>query len=60
MTGSSSLSIAYGVETQEKDDLYVMHAERTMDAVNASLTPGAFLVDLFPIRQYIPQSSPAF
>lgn len=53
MTGSSIISIAYGIETLEDNDPYVATAEHTMEAVNASLVPGAFLVDLFPVCEYV-------
>lgn len=55
-TGSLSLSIAYGIETQEENDPYIMHAERTLEAANAAMVPGAFLVDVFP-AQWMPGAS---
>lgn len=45
------MAIAYGIETTE-DDPYIATAEHAMEAVNASLVPGAFLVDLFPICEF--------
>lgn len=54
-TGSLSLSIAYGIETQEENDPYIMHAERTLEAANAAMVPGAFLVDVFPARECVSQ-----
>ncbi|KIP07825.1 hypothetical protein PHLGIDRAFT_29862 [Phlebiopsis gigantea 11061_1 CR5-6] len=57
-TGSLSLSIAYGIETQEENDPYIMHAERTLEAANAAMVPGAFLVDVFPALKYIPEWMP--
>lgn len=51
MAGDSIMAIAYGIETTE-DDPYVATAEHAMEAVNASLVPGAFLVDLFPICEF--------
>lgn len=49
MTGSSIITIAYGIETMEENDPFITTAEHTMEAVNASMIPGAFLVDIFPV-----------
>ena len=46
------MSIAYGIEAKEDNDPYIMHAERALEAASESMIPGAFLVDLFPIREY--------
>ena len=50
------MSIAYGIETKETDDPYIFHAERTMEAVNTTMAPGAFLVDTFPWMLHLPES----
>ena len=51
MAGSTSISIAYGIETLEKDDPYISHAEETMAIANAAY-PGTFSVDYFPFRAF--------
>lgn len=52
MTGSSIITIAYGIETLEEDDPYVATAEDVMVAVGESMLPGTFLVNLFPICEH--------
>lgn len=42
------MKVAYGIDTQEKDDPYVILAERVLHAVFLTTTAGAYLVDTFP------------
>lgn len=48
MAGSTIISIAYGIEVQDASDPYLATAEHVMEAVNATFTPGAYLVDMLP------------
>lgn len=57
MAGSTSISIAYGINTLEENDPYISHAEETMVAVNSTY-PGAFLVDYFPLLKHVPEWLP--
>jgi len=50
LTGSLVLSIAYGVEVKSESDRYFSASEHAMAAVDLALLPGAFLVDVFPMR----------
>ena len=47
------LSVAYGIEVNDRDDRFVVTAERTMEAVDATLVPGSYLVDLIPSCEYL-------
>ena len=46
----------YGIKTQEQDDPYVKVVEEAVSVVGV-LIPGAFLVDIFPIREYFSAST---
>jgi hypothetical protein len=50
LSGSLNLSIAYGVNIESENDKFYSASEEAMAAVDIALMPGAFLVDLFPIR----------
>ena len=52
MAGAVVLSIAYGIEVKGSDDPYITTAEHAMEAVNATMTPGAYLVDFIPACTY--------
>ena len=47
MTGSTIISIAYGLKPLEKEDPYISHAEEAMAITNAAY-PGTFMVDHLP------------
>lgn len=49
--GSIILRISYGYETADGKDSLVDLAETVMDGFATTLRPGAFLVDLLPIRE---------
>lgn len=42
---------AYGLQIQPKNDPYVAMVDAALTGVVEALVPGAFLVDLFPIRE---------
>ena len=50
LAGYLSLSIAYGVNIKSENDEFYSSSNRTMHNFGQALTPGAFLVDTFPIR----------
>jgi hypothetical protein len=58
MAGETIISIAYGVDVQQKDDPYVATAEKGVHPLVAAGVPGAFLVDTFPWLKYIPDWMP--
>ncbi|KAG5650921.1 hypothetical protein H0H81_010513 [Sphagnurus paluster] len=58
MAGEVILSIAYGIQVQEKDDPYVITAERAVRPISIACVPGTFLVDTIPILKYVPDWVP--
>jgi len=50
LAGSLVLSIAYGMNVKSESDRYFLASEDAMAAIDLALLPGAFLVDVFPIR----------
>jgi len=50
LTGSLMLSIAYGVNIESESDRFFAASEDAMAAVDIAMLPGAFLVDVLPIR----------
>lgn len=52
MTGGLILSIAYGIDVQGQNDPLLKAADTAVGAINATLVPGAYLVDLFPICEF--------
>ena len=51
-TAGMIFSVAYGIEVKNKEDPFVVTAERTLEAVDATLVPGSYLVDLIPSCEY--------
>ncbi|TEB31969.1 cytochrome P450 [Coprinellus micaceus] len=54
MAGATILSIAYGIRTQQENDLYIKTAEDAVHSIAATAVPGAFLVDSIPLLRYVP------
>ena len=52
------MNIAYGIEVQDSDDPYILLAEKSLNGLSQSTTPGAFWVDFFPILKYVPSWFP--
>lgn len=48
------MDIAYGIEVRSNEDSYLQAADEGAICLGIALTPGAFLVDTFPILKYIP------
>lgn len=58
MAGETIMSIAYGLEVQPKDDLYIGIAERGSRPLFIAGVPGTFLVDAIPALKYVPDWIP--
>ncbi|PPQ66787.1 hypothetical protein CVT24_008696 [Panaeolus cyanescens] len=52
--GGIALSLAYGLQIKPSNDPYIQLAEEASASFLEAAVPGAFLVDVFPIFQYIP------
>ncbi|SJL08658.1 related to cytochrome P450 CYP2 subfamily [Armillaria ostoyae] len=52
------LGVAYGIDVRDNDNYYVQTAENAMAGMAAAGNAGSFLVDSFPILQYIPDWFP--
>jgi len=50
LTGSLTLSVAYGLNVKSESDKFYAASKDAMDAVNVAVVPGNFLVDVLPIR----------
>ncbi|KAI0357869.1 CyP450 monooxygenase [Trametes cingulata] len=55
---STIMQVSYGIEIAEENDPYVTAVEEGVATFNEALVPGAFLVETFPILQYIPSWFP--
>lgn len=58
MAGETIMSIAYGIDIQQKDDPYVKAAQEGVHPLTAATVPGAFLVDMLPLLKYVPEWVP--
>lgn len=58
MAGETIMSIAYGIDIQQKDDPYVKAAQEGVHPLTAATVPGAFLVDMMPVLKYVPEWVP--
>ncbi|KDR71393.1 hypothetical protein GALMADRAFT_102730 [Galerina marginata CBS 339.88] len=56
--GGMALSLAYGLTIKNSNDPFVHLAEEAIASLAEAGTPGAFLVDIFPILKYIPEFFP--
>lgn len=45
------MDVVYGIDVLASNDPYVETAEKALASVAVAGTPGAFLVDFFPIRE---------
>lgn len=48
------MDITYGIEILPEDDPYVQTAEAVLEGVQIASTPGAFLVEAFPLLKFVP------
>lgn len=54
MTGQVTMSIAYGIDVQEKNDPYVADSEAMLEALAAGSTQEAAFLDAIPWCIYYP------
>ncbi len=47
------MNVTYGIEVSDEDDRYITVAEKALDGMAKAAHPGAFLVDIFPIRTFL-------
>lgn len=48
MSAGLVLGAGYGIEIQEDNDPYVAMSQKTLDAIEAAVLPGSYLVDFIP------------
>ncbi|KAF9646526.1 cytochrome P450 [Thelephora ganbajun] len=58
LTGSLTLSVAYGLNVESESDKFYSASEDAMSAVDIALVSGAFLVGALPILKYVPEWFP--
>ncbi|KAJ7777076.1 cytochrome P450 [Mycena metata] len=58
MAGKIIMHVAYGIDVEEKDDLYINLAEKAVHGLVIASVPGRFLVDTFPILKHVPEWFP--
>lgn len=56
--GAIILRIAYGYRIQEDSDPFVTLADESTNAFSGCVAPGAFLVNMIPIRTFLPLHTP--
>ena len=49
--GQLIMMSVYGIQVGSRDDRFIQVAQNVMDAVSEAAKPGAWLVDMFPIRE---------
>ena len=54
------MHIVYGIQVQDENDKYIAIAKTAMETVSKAGTPGAFLVDVFPVCTYALQDTSTF
>ncbi|KAG8214176.1 cytochrome P450 [Butyriboletus roseoflavus] len=57
-TGSIILKVTYGYTVQEEKDTFIKLTEKTMAMFSRVAAPGAYLVDVIPALQYLPEWFP--
>jgi hypothetical protein len=45
------MGVTYGISISSTEDRYIAIAEKALDGMAKAASPGAFLVDLIPIRE---------
>jgi len=51
------MGVTYGITIASKDDRYIAMAEKALEGMARSASPGAFLVDLIPARESLQRFS---
>lgn len=54
LIGATTLVLAYGLDIKLVNDPFVHLADDSMRPLIEAIVPGAFLVDLIPVLQYVP------
>ncbi|KAG8704975.1 hypothetical protein FRC08_001915 [Ceratobasidium sp. 394] len=52
--GATVLKLAYGYDVQDRNDPFIVLADKAVGMFSIVTTPGAFLVDTFPLLRYLP------
>ena len=55
VTGALIMDITYGLDIKSHEDKFLQSAEQAIRLGERVMVPGAFLVDIFPIRSFGPQ-----
>ena len=50
VVGATIIDVVYGIQVTGITDPYIMRPEKSINMIAAAIMPGAFLVDLFPLR----------
>ena len=58
MVGGITISLAYGITIQPKNDPFIDLAEHAITGLAESATPGLFLVDAIPLIKHVPEWMP--
>ncbi|QRV89140.1 cytochrome P450 family protein [Ceratobasidium sp. AG-Ba] len=58
MAASIAIRIAYGHKVETADDPFVQSAEEIMEAFSDVLSPGKWMVNMFPMLKYVPSWFP--
>ncbi|KAJ3562900.1 hypothetical protein NP233_g9289 [Leucocoprinus birnbaumii] len=56
--GGSMISLVYGLPIKRVNDPWIAIAEQAMHCLTATLVPGQYLVDAFPILRHVPEWFP--
>ena len=51
------MEMTYGMDITSKEDQFLQAAGEGLDIMNRVAIPGAFLVDMIPIRAWVPKES---
>ncbi|PPQ97130.1 hypothetical protein CVT26_000615, partial [Gymnopilus dilepis] len=58
MAGGVTMSLAYGLNVQQKDDPFVGLSQRAVQSITEASVPGKFFVDAMPWLKYVPEWVP--
>lgn len=50
--GATIMDVVYGIQVTGIADEYITMAEKSLEMISAAMLPGAYLVDLLPLREY--------
>ncbi|KIJ24511.1 hypothetical protein M422DRAFT_274683 [Sphaerobolus stellatus SS14] len=58
VAGAVIMEATYGIQVKERDDPYLVAADKSLRSLGEAAAPGTFLVDNFPWMKYIPDWVP--